>query len=100
MDEQALYTFFSDFGDVLAVKIITDPQTGQGKGYAFIDFMDEVGAGLAIRELDGSTMEGRTLSVRLAEKQARPRMTAELPVQQRSYEKVRQPKGRRPRRQA
>jgi len=99
MDEAALHTFFSDFGDVAAVKIITDQETGFSKGYAFVDFLDEVGANLAIKELDGSTLEGRTLGVRLADKQSRPRMDNERPHQQRSYEKVRQPKSKRPRRQ-
>ena len=65
MDEPALHTFFSDFGDVDTVKIITDQDTGLSKGYAFVDFMDETGARLAIKELDGSIMEDRTLSVRL-----------------------------------
>jgi len=99
MDEAELHTFFSDFGDVSAVKIITEQETGLSKGYAFVDFLDAVGANLAIKELDGSELHGRTLSVRLADKQPRVRKTVEVPIQQRSYQKVRQPGNKRPRRQ-
>jgi len=99
MDEAALHTFFSDFGDVATVKIITEQQTGVPKGYAFIDMMDETGARLAIKELNGAELNGRTLSVRVADKKPRPRMSTELPVQQRNYQQVRQPNGKRPRRQ-
>lgn len=98
MDEQALHTYFSDFGDIHAVKIITDQETGQSKGYAFVDFLDEVGANLAIRDLDGSEMDGRTISVRVAEKQARTRKVVEIPVHEKTYEKVRQHAGKRQRR--
>ena len=100
MDQQGLHVFFSDFGDVAGVKIITDQETGQSKGYAFVDFLDTVGADLAIKELDGTQLEGRTLGVRLADRQPRTRVTKEIPVQQRSYEKVRQPGNKRPRRRS
>ncbi|MGY3212847.1 RNA recognition motif domain-containing protein [Mucilaginibacter sp. HD30] len=100
MDEPKLHTFFSDFGDVVAVKIITEQDTGMSKGYAFVDFMDEVGARLAIKELDGSSFEDRTLNVRLADKQPRPRTSLEKPVAERQYEKVRQVSSKRPRRKS
>ena len=99
MDEPALQAFFSDFGDVKAVKLITDQQTGMNKGYGFVDFMDEAGARLAIKELDGTELQGRTLGVRLADQQARPRKPVELPVQERTYTRVRNNSGKRPRRQ-
>ena len=100
MDEPELHTFFSDFGDVGAVKIITDQDTGLSKGYAFVDFMDEAGARLAIKDLDGATLEDRTLGVRLADKQPRRRTPVVKPVSERQYEKVRQVKPRRPRKQS
>lgn len=99
MDEPALQGFFSDFGDVQAVKLITDQQTGIYKGYGFVVFLDEAGANLAIKELDGSTMHGRTLGVRLAGKQTRPRTVLERPIAERQYLRVRQPKEKRPRKQ-
>jgi RNA recognition motif-containing protein len=98
MDATALTALFSEFGDVADVKVITDLVTGKSKGYAFVDLLDETGANLAIKELDGSELEGRTLNVRLAEKQPRPRLP-ESPVQRKQYEKVSQTqKSKRPRR--
>jgi RNA recognition motif-containing protein len=100
MDEPAIYQLFSDFGDVKTVKLITDQQTGQSKGYAFIDFLDEAGAKLAIRDLDNTQLGDRTISVRFVDREARPRTITERPVQQRTYEKVRfNGKPKRPRRQ-
>jgi RNA recognition motif-containing protein len=100
IDESALYTFFGDFGDVSEVKFITDQETGLSKGYAFVDFLDEVGANLAIKELDGTELSGRTLSVRLADKQPRVRKTVEVPFPQQSYQKVRHPSNKRHRRRS
>jgi RNA recognition motif-containing protein len=67
MEEPGLKKVFDDFGDVESVKIVTEPTTGQSRGYAFVSFLDEAGARLAIRDLDQSKMAGRTLNVRFAE---------------------------------
>jgi RNA recognition motif-containing protein len=67
MDENGLKEVFDDFGDVERVTIVTEPATGQSKGYAFVSFLDEAGARLAIRDLDQSKIAGRTLNVRFAE---------------------------------
>jgi len=99
MDAGGLKGLFDEFGDVEAVTLITDRDTGQSKGYGFIDLSDEVSARLAIKELDGAQLDGRTLSVRVADRQPRPRKSLEVPVSQRQYEKVRQPRtNKRPRR--
>lgn len=101
MDAGGLKGLFEEFGDVEAVTVITDQATGQSKGYGFVDLSDEVSARLAIKELDGAQLEGRTLSVRVADKQPRPRKDLEVPVHLRQYEKVRQPRpAKRPRRQS
>ncbi|MDT3405464.1 RNA recognition motif domain-containing protein [Mucilaginibacter terrae] len=64
--EDALFKQFADFGDVVRVKIITDQHTGLSKGFAFVDFDDEVGARLAVKELDGFEINERVLHVRFA----------------------------------
>jgi RNA recognition motif-containing protein len=99
MDAGGLKGLFDEFGDVENVTLITDRATGQSKGYGFVDLSDEVSARLAIKELDGAHLDGRTISVRVADKQPRPRNHLEVPVHQRQYEKVRQPRpAKRPRR--
>jgi RNA recognition motif-containing protein len=70
MNEPELKAVFDDFGDVQSVKIVIEQTTGQSKGYAFVIFLDEAGAKLAIRDLDQSIMAGRTLNVRFAEEKS------------------------------
>lgn len=92
MKAQDLKSLLDDFGDVQTVTVVTEPETGQSKGYAFADFLDAAGARLAIKELDGSLLEGRTLNVRLADRQPRPRKEQDLPLHERRYERVKRPR--------
>ncbi|MFA6082746.1 RNA recognition motif domain-containing protein [Mucilaginibacter sp.] len=63
----ALVELFSIHGTVNTVTLVTDRETGQPKGYGFITMNDDAGAKRAIAALDGTSMEGRTISVRFAE---------------------------------
>ena len=64
---------FSEFGAVTSVTILKDKQTGQSKGFGFVE-MAEVSEGqTAIKEMDGQELMGRALKVDQAkEKPARP----------------------------
>lgn len=70
----ALVELFSIHGTVNTVTLITDKETGQPKGYGFITMDNDAGANRAIAALDGTAIEGRTISVRFAEEkqQAKP----------------------------
>jgi superfamily II DNA/RNA helicase len=59
-------TLFGRFGQVHQTTIITDRRTGRSKGYGFVD-MPEPAAKTAIRELDGSRLGDRDLTVRFAQ---------------------------------
>lgn len=63
----ALVELFSIHGTVNTVILVTDQQTGQPKGYGFITMNDDAGAQRAIAALNGTTMQGRTISVRFAD---------------------------------
>ncbi|MCR8556524.1 RNA-binding protein [Mucilaginibacter sp. BJC16-A38] len=63
----ALVELFSAHGMVNTVTLVTDKETGDPKGYGFITMSDEVGANRAIQALDGTSIDGRTVSVRFAE---------------------------------
>jgi RNA recognition motif-containing protein len=69
MDAGGLKGLFDEFGDVEAVTVVTDQATGQSKGYGFVDLSDEISAKLAIKELDGAQLDGRTISVRVADRE-------------------------------
>ncbi len=67
--EEDLMKFFSEVGKVESVKIITDANTGQSKGFAFIEMASEDEAKKAISDLNGASFMERTIVVN----EARPR---------------------------
>lgn len=69
LTEDELREAFSAFGQVDSAKIITDRETGQSKGFAFVEMPVQAEAEEAIRQLDGSALKGRNIRVN----QARPR---------------------------
>jgi len=62
-DEGALADLFSEVGEVLSVKIITDKHTGRSKGFAFVEMADGQLAQTAIERFNNAAFEGRPLSV-------------------------------------
>ncbi len=60
---------FSAFGQVSTVKIITDRETGNPKGFGFVEMPNRNEALKAIESLNGFDLMGRALSVN----EARPR---------------------------
>lgn len=64
---------FGEFGKVTSVNILTDKQTGQSKGFGFVE-MPEVSEGqAAVKEMNGKEFMGRELKVDQAkDKPARP----------------------------
>ncbi len=66
--EDELRQLFEPHGTVHSVSIISDRETGQPRGFAFVE-MDDAGADAAIRALEQQQYGGRTLRVN----EARPR---------------------------
>ena len=61
--ESDLEQAFGEFGQVTSVNIIKDKQTGESKGFGFVE-MSEVSAGqTAIKEMNGKELKGRELKV-------------------------------------
>jgi len=67
MQEIELVELFSVHGSVSIVTIITDIDSGQSKGYAFITMTDQDGANRAIAALDGASLGDRKINVRVAD---------------------------------
>ena len=64
---------FAAFGPVERVKIITDRETGQSKGFAFVTLGDQSQLNAAIEALNDYDYNGRALRVNASEpKEARP----------------------------
>ena len=58
---------FEVYGSVSSVKIITDKFTGRSKGFGFVEMENDAEAEKAIAELNGATVEGRTIVVNKSE---------------------------------
>src|SRR5262245_5272082 len=59
--------FEKDGRKVASVSIVTDRDTGRPRGFAFVEMASDADAQGAIKALDGSQVDGRTLRVNEAE---------------------------------
>lgn len=69
MTEEELKVLFSEAGNVVSAKIITDRQTGQPRGFGFVEMESKAEGQKAISMLNGRTIEGRPLTVNEARPQ-------------------------------
>ena len=65
----AFLAFFSPFGEVKSVKIIKERYSNQSKGFGFVEMASSDEGQLAIKELNGTTVEGRQIIVNEARPQ-------------------------------
>jgi len=68
LSEDQLKEYFSQHGQVLSARIITERATGRSKGYGFIEVSAE--SAEKIIDLNGTEMDGRKLVVN----EAKPRL--------------------------
>jgi RNA recognition motif-containing protein len=71
MTEEQLNTLFSEAGAVASAKIIMDRQTGQPRGFAFVEMETKLEGQKAISMLNGRSVDGRALAVNEARPQQR-----------------------------
>ena len=69
--DDGLKAAFAAFGEVTAVRVVTDRMTGRSKGFGFVTMPDAAQAQAAIDALNGHELDGRT--VRVNESQPKPR---------------------------
>ena len=67
--EDDLREAFGQYGEVTAVRVITDRDTGRAKGFGFVEMSDDDQAREAMQALDGNDFMGRDIKVN----EARPR---------------------------
>jgi RNA recognition motif-containing protein len=65
-DESAVRTLFATHGTVESVALISDRDTGQPRGFGFVE-MSNADAARAIQSLNGHQMDGRALKVNEAQ---------------------------------
>ncbi len=67
--EEELRSAFEQFGEVSSASIINDRDTGQSKGFGFVEMPTQSEGEEAIKQLNGSELGGRNIKVN----EARPR---------------------------
>jgi RNA recognition motif-containing protein len=61
--ESQLTTLFAEHGTVESARVIADKFTGQSRGFGFVEMSTAQEAKAAITALNGSQMDGRSLTV-------------------------------------
>jgi hypothetical protein len=62
-EEDDLRAAFTEYGPVSDVVVVTDRDTGRSRGFGFVTMSDRKDAAKAVKALDGSELDGRTLKV-------------------------------------
>ena len=66
-----LEALFARHGSVKRAQVITDRDTGQSRGFGFVEMASAEEAQAAIDALDGHNVEGRDLTVNIAKERSR-----------------------------
>ena len=67
VDDQELQQIFEEFGTVGSAKVILDKETRKSRGFGFVEMPDDAEAQKAIQGLHEANLEGKTLTVKVAE---------------------------------
>jgi len=67
--EETLRSMFESYGAVDRVNIVTDRDTGQPRGFAFVEMSGDAEGNSAINALNGRDLDGRSLNIN----EARPK---------------------------
>ena len=70
VSETSLRELFAQVGEVSSVAIITDRDTGRPRGFAFVEMAQDSAARQAINQINGKTIDDRTITVAEARPQA------------------------------
>lgn len=60
--DEELKSMFNKYGEVTSAKVVMDRETGRSRGFGFVEMADKA-AEEAMKDLDGTQMDGRSISV-------------------------------------
>ena len=60
--DEELKSLFTKYGEVTSAKVVMDRETGRSRGFGFVEMADKP-AEDAMKELDGTQLDGRAISV-------------------------------------
>nr|MCH9680104.1 RNA-binding protein [Deltaproteobacteria bacterium] len=65
--DDGLKSAFEEHGAVVEARVITDRDTGRSRGFGFVTMTDGDAAQAAIKEMDGASLDGRSIRVNVAQ---------------------------------
>lgn len=72
VDEEWLTREFESFGELSAVRVITDRDSGRSKGYGYVEFVNGTDGVKAQKAMHESEIDGRTINVDFSKPKAPP----------------------------
>ncbi|HKK75571.1 MAG TPA: hypothetical protein VJ953_10905 [Saprospiraceae bacterium] len=72
-DSDRLREVFEGYGEVNSAKVIMDRETGNSKGFGFVEMPNDEEAKAAIEELNDNELDGNTIVVKVAEDRSNDR---------------------------
>lgn len=66
IDDDQLKQIFSQAGNVVSAQVVKDRDSGRSKGFGFVEMSTDEEAQNAVKNLNGSEVEGRKIFVSIA----------------------------------
>lgn len=66
IDDAALGQLFAQAGTVVSAQVVKDRETGRSRGFGFVEMSSDEEAQNAVKNLNGSDVEGRKIVVNIA----------------------------------
>ncbi|GER38464.1 RNA-binding family protein [Striga asiatica] len=67
VDDSRLEEVFSEHGKVVSARVVYDRESGRSRGFGFVEMSSEAEMNEAISNLDGETLDGRSIRVNVAD---------------------------------
>ncbi|MBI4038984.1 RNA-binding protein [Candidatus Daviesbacteria bacterium] len=66
VDDAALSQLFAQAGTVVSAQVVKDRETGRSRGFGFVEMSSDEEAQNAVKNLNGTEVEGRKIVVNIA----------------------------------
>lgn len=83
--EDELLEFLEEYGEIVAVKIIKDKDSGRSKGFGFVEVPSVEQADSILENVNGAELHGKVLKVDYAKEKEKPLKTPSLGYRKREY---------------
>lgn len=69
-NNQSLNDHFAAIGPVASARVVVEKMTGRSRGFGFVEYENDADAMAAVEKLNGSQLDGRTITVAEARPEA------------------------------